>query len=91
MRITLVTKVLADGTACAKCKDVMRLLERGNHLSRIDRTLVADERDPAGSGWIAAQLYGVDSAPFFVVRTDDGRERVYTVFHEFLHEVLEAS
>ena len=90
MKITLVKKVLADGQDCAKCKDVQRLLERGGHLQRIDRVMVADERNPASAGWMVAQRYGVDTAPFFVVRHDDGSEQVYTVFHEFLHQVLEA-
>lgn len=89
MRITLVKKVLADGQDCRKCRDVMERLERGGHLGRIDRILVADERNPASAGWMAAQHYGVDTAPFFVVRHDDGREQVYTVFLAFFHEVLQ--
>ncbi|MCY1286974.1 hypothetical protein D9M70_359570 [compost metagenome] len=89
MRITLVKKVLADGQDCRKCRDVLAQLERRGHLDRIDRIIVADERDPGGTGWMVAQHYGVDSAPFFVVRQDDGSEQVYTVFFAFLHEVLE--
>ncbi|CAD5108772.1 hypothetical protein [Zestomonas carbonaria] len=89
MRITLVKKVLADGQDCRKCRDVLQQLERRGLLGRIDRILVADERDPGSTGWMVAQHYGVDSAPFFVVRHDDGSERVYTVFLALLHEVLE--
>ncbi|MDT4783285.1 hypothetical protein FQZ97_155680 [compost metagenome] len=89
MRITMVKKVLADGQDCRKCREVQERLEKGGYLGRIDRTLVADERNPAGTGWMIAAQYGVDSAPFFVVRHDDGREEVYTVFLKFLHEVLE--
>ncbi|MDT4785643.1 hypothetical protein FQZ97_179800 [compost metagenome] len=89
MRITLVKKVLADGQDCRKCRDVMERLERGGHLGRIDRILVADERDPASAGWMAAQHYGVDTAPFFVVRHDDGREQVYTVFLAFVRDILQ--
>lgn len=90
MRITLVKKVLADGQDCGKCKDVQRRLEQGGYLERIDRVLVADERNPASAGWQAAAHYGVDAAPFFVVRHDDGREQVFTVFMRLLHEILEA-
>lgn len=89
MRITLVKKVLADGEDCGKCKDVQQRLEKGGYLSRIDRVLVADERNPGSAGWMVAAQYGVDSAPFFVVRHDDGREQVFTVFMSFLHEILE--
>ncbi|MCY1544733.1 hypothetical protein D9M68_806330 [compost metagenome] len=89
MRITLVKKVLADGQDCRKCRDVMERLERGGHLGRIDRILAADERDPASVGWMVAQHYGVDTAPFFVVRHDDGREQVYTVFLAFVRDILQ--
>ncbi|AOE84916.1 hypothetical protein [Pseudomonas sp. TCU-HL1] len=90
MRITLVKKVLADGQDCRKCRDVMERLERGGYLDRIDRILVADERNPASAGWMAAQHYGVDTAPFFVVRHDDGREQVYRVFLALVRDVLQA-
>ena len=89
MRITLVKKVLADGEDCGKCKDVQQRLERGGYLDRIDRVRVADERNPGGIGWMIAAQYGVETAPFFVVRHDDGREQVFTVFMSFLHEILE--
>ncbi|WP_342245402.1 hypothetical protein [Pseudomonas sp. OTU5201] len=89
MRITLVKKVLADGQDCRKCRDVMERLERSGHLGRIDRILVADERNPASAGWMAAQHYAVETAPFFVVRDDDGQEQVYTVFLAFLRDVLQ--
>lgn len=89
MRITLVKKVLADGEDCGKCKDVQQRLERGGYLDRIDRVLVADERNPSSSGWMVAAQYGVETAPFFVVRHNDGREQVFTVFMSFLHEILE--
>ncbi|MNM86573.1 hypothetical protein D3C81_987290 [compost metagenome] len=89
MRITMVKKVLADGQDCRKCREVHERLEKGGYLGRIDRILVADERNPASTGWMIAAQYGVDSAPFFVVRFDDGSEKVYTVYFSFLHEVLE--
>ena len=50
MRITLVKKVLADGQDCRKCREVHERLEKGGYLDRIDRTLVADERNPASAG-----------------------------------------
>ncbi|MBT8764892.1 hypothetical protein [Metapseudomonas boanensis] len=89
MRITLVKKVLADGQDCRKCRDVMERLERGGHTGRIDRILVVDERDPSSPGWMVAQHYGVDTAPFFVVRHDDGREQIYTVFLALVRDVLQ--
>jgi hypothetical protein len=86
-RITFVKKVLADGAPCGKCRDVEARLERGNHLRRIDRILIADERDPNSEGMRLAHALKVDHAPFFVVE-NSGETIVYTVFLKFLKEVL---
>jgi len=45
MKITLVKKVLADGSPCKKCGDVLEKLESNGQMRRIDEILVADERD----------------------------------------------
>lgn len=89
-RITFVKKILADGAPCGKCRDVQARLENGHHLGRIDRILIADERDPSSEGMRLANRLRVERAPFFVVETPD-ETVVYTVYLKFLKEVLAAS
>ena len=89
MKITLVKKILADGSPCKKCGDVMARLESSGQIERIDEILVADERDPTSPGMLLAAELNVDRAPFFVVHHDDGRVDVYTVYFKFVKEVLE--
>ncbi len=68
MKITLVKKILKDGSPCAKCGDVLNKLEESGHMDRIDEVLVADERDPDSPGIALARQYDVHRAPFFLVR-----------------------
>lgn len=89
MKITLVKKILADGSPCRKCGDVLQRLEESGHLSRIDEIVVADERDPTSPGMLLAAELSVDRAPFFVVERDDGATEVFTVYFKFVKEVLE--
>lgn len=85
--LTLVKKIKADGSPCRKCADVLARLEREGHMAAIDRVVVADERDPDSEGWALAARHQVATAPFFVVE-DGGVETVYTVYLQFLREVL---
>ncbi len=89
MKITLVKKILADGSPCRKCGDVLKRLEDSGYMDRIDEVLVADERDPTSAGMLLASELCVDRAPFFVVEHEDGRKTVYTVYFKFAKEVLE--
>ena len=89
MTITFVKKILADGSPCAKCADVIERFERSGSMGRIDATLVADERDAASAGMLLAAELAVDRAPFFVVERD-GQRVVYTSWLTFQREVLEA-
>lgn len=86
-RITFVKKILAGGEPCAKCADVEQRLRAAGHMSAIDRTVVADERDPDSEGMRIAALHGVERAPFFVVESPGGTV-VHTVYFRFLREVL---
>ena len=88
-RITLVKKVRADGAPCRKCADVDARLERDGVRARIDRVVVADERDPASEGMVLAARHGVERAPFFVVERPGRAAQVYTVYMCLLREVLE--
>lgn len=89
MKITLVKKILADGSPCKKCGDVLTRLEDSGQIKRIDEILVADERDPTSAGMLLAAELNVDRAPFFVVQHNDGRVDVYTVYFKFVKDVLE--
>ena len=86
--ITLVKKRKADGNLCRKCEDVTRRLQRDGLADRIDRVVIADERDPEGLGMRLAREHDVDQAPFFLVADDSGQVRVYTVYYRLVKEVL---
>ena len=99
MRITLVKKILADGSPCAKCADVETRLTASGQMSRIDRVVVADERDPNSEGMRLAARHGVATAPFFVVEqppvdadSPDQPPRqettVYTVYLRFIRDIF---
>jgi hypothetical protein len=89
MKITLVKKILADGSPCRKCADVVSRLEDGGHINRISEILIADERNPESEGMRLAAELNVDRAPFFIVEQSDGTKTVYTVYFKFVKEVLE--
>lgn len=89
MKITMVSKIRADGRACPKCEEVKQKLHQLELMGRIDSVVVADERDDQSAGMRLAAVHGVTVAPFFLV--EDGESvRVYTVFMRFLREVLQA-
>lgn len=88
MKITLVKKILADGSPCKKCADVLDKLENSDQMKHIDEVLTADERDAASAGMVLAQQYNVDRAPFFIVEQDGKAAEIYTVYMKFVKEVL---
>jgi len=89
MKITLVKKILADGSPCQKCADVLNKLEQSGYMARIDEILVADERDSESAGMKIAKNLNVERAPFFVVARDNQAEQVYTIYLKFIKEVLQ--
>ncbi|MSR15591.1 MAG: hypothetical protein EXR86_13735 [Gammaproteobacteria bacterium] len=89
MHITFVKKILADGEACRKCREVEERLRRAGYWPKIDAVVIADERDPHSAGLQLAQKHKVAVAPFFVVR-DAAGVRIYTIFLQLVREVLEA-
>ena len=88
MKITLVKKILADGSPCKKCGDVLKRLEDADQMKLINEVLIADERDPQSPGMLLADSLKVERAPFFVVEEDDKETRAYTVYFKFVKEVL---
>ena len=77
MHVTMVKKSLADGSDCRKCADATAQLQSRGLWDRVDEVVWAREGDPASPGMKLGARVGVDSAPFFIVRDDDG-ERLYT-------------
>ena len=88
MHITMVKKIMKDGSPCRKCADVLNQLEENKLLDRIDQIIVADERDPNSQGMILAKEHNVDLAPFFVVEEEGQATKIYTVYFKFVKEVL---
>jgi len=88
MKITMVKKILRDGSPCKKCGEVLGYMEKGDQLRLMNEILVADERDPWSDGMLLAAELGVTQAPFFVVTHDDGSRKVYTIYLQFVKEVL---
>ncbi|MCY4656332.1 MAG: hypothetical protein OXC80_05890 [Gammaproteobacteria bacterium] len=87
-KITFVKKILADGSPCKKCAEVEARLKKTGHMSSIQKTVIADERDPSSDGMVLAQKHKVDLAPFFIV--EEGSEtRVYTVYFKFVKAELD--
>lgn len=88
MHITMVKKIMKDGSPCRKCADVLTQLEENKLLDRIDQIIIADERDPNSEGMILAKEHNVNLAPFFVVEEDGQATKIYTVYFKFVKEVL---
>jgi len=88
MYITMVKKIMKDGSHCRKCADVSAQLEENNLLGRIDKIVIADERDPNSEGMILAKEHNVDLTPFFVVEENGQATKIYTVYFKFVKEVL---
>jgi len=88
MRVTMVKKRLLNGEPCKKCLDAQTLLESRGLWSRIDEVIWAIEGDPESAGMKLAAEHQVELAPFFVVRDDNGAQRVYTSTLQFIKEAL---
>lgn len=87
MHITMVKKRLADGSDCRKCNQAVDHLRSRGLWERIDDVVLADERDPASAGMQLAARFGIETAPFFVVR-DEAGEHVYTSVMRLIQDRL---
>lgn len=88
MKITLVKKVLADGSPCKKCGEVIEKLEKSGQMAAIDEVIVAYEADENSEGMVLAKELSVNRAPFFVTE-ENGEKRAHTIYIKFAKEVLE--
>lgn len=77
MHVTMVKKRLCDGTECRKCAEASATLKDRGLWDRIDDVIWAVEGEAASPGEELGRRLGVDRAPFFVVRDENG-EHVYT-------------
>src|SRR6478609_7048759 len=88
MHVTMVKKQLSNGEPCKKCVDAETLLKSRGLWSRIDEVVWAIEGDAESAGMRLAREYQVELAPFFVVRNDQGEQRVFTSTLQFIKEGL---
>ena len=91
MHITFVKKIKADGSACQKCADVEKRMVDSGYMNRVDEIVIADERDPESIGVQLAARFEVERAPFFMVEDDDENISIYTIYFQFVKEVLQAN
>ncbi len=84
----MVKKRKLDGSDCRKCAQATDHLEAKGLIQHIDAVVWAVEGDPASEGMKLGSKHGVDLAPFFVVRGDDGTEEVYTSVMRLIKERL---
>jgi hypothetical protein len=89
MKITLVKKILADGSPCKKCGEVLEKMEAANQLRFIDKIVVADEADTSSEGMLMAAKYDVSRAPFFIVEKEDGSTEIFTIYFKLVKEVFD--
>ena len=90
MKVTMIKKRLADGSACKKCIEAEELLKRRGAWGFIDTVIWADERDPTSEGMRLAEQHKVSLAPFFLVAEDGGDVTVYTSALKLHRAVLKA-
>lgn len=88
MKITLVKKILADGSPCKKCGEVIEKIEAANQMQYIDNIVIANEADKSSEGMVLAAKYEVSRAPFFIVEQDDGATEIFTIYFKLVKEVL---
>ncbi len=85
MHVTMVKKKLRDGTDCRKCAEATEHLRSRGLWDRIDEVVWAHEDDPESPGMVLGARLGVERAPFFVVRDEQG-EKVYTSVLQLVRE-----
>ena len=83
----MVKKRLADGRECRKCAQATEQLQSRGLWERIDEVIEAREDDPSSAGSQLATRFGVDTAPFFIVR-DNAGEHVYTSVMRLIQDRL---
>jgi phosphoadenosine phosphosulfate reductase len=89
MHVTMVKKRLASGEPCPKCIQAEDLLKARGLWPRIDEVVWADEADAASAGMALAVRFGVNHAPFFMVRGEGEGEGEVVVYESVLKLIKE--
>jgi phosphoadenosine phosphosulfate reductase len=89
MSIVMVKKILRDGSPCAKCAQAEEILKKRGFLKMIDSVVYAIEDDPESEGMKLGREFGIDLAPFFIVRDPSGAVRIHTRVFEFIKKEFE--
>ncbi|MEY4575964.1 MAG: hypothetical protein RL701_667 [Pseudomonadota bacterium] len=89
MHVTMVKKRLLSGDACKKCVEAEDLLRGRGLWGRIDRVVWAVEGEPGSEGMQLGQRFGMSTAPFFVVRDEQGREEAIASTLKLLRALAE--
>lgn len=87
MHIIMVKKKMKDGSDCRKCAEITEHLKTRGLWNRVDEVVWAIEDDATSPGMVLSERLGVERAPFFVVRDDNG-ETVYTSMLQLIRERL---
>ena len=88
VKITMVEKIMPDGSLCPKCKDVIELLQKRGVWDRIDQVLDVSPNDKAGEGIRLVKKHKVKQAPFFIVERDGEGEVVYKSVLQMLNHLF---
>ncbi len=91
MHVTMVKKQLASGEPCRKCAQAEEMLRARGLWDRIDAIVMAVEGDPESEGFKLGERFGVETAPFFVVRDAAGQERALVSTLKLIQELAPPS
>ena len=89
MSITMVKKILLDGSPCPKCAQAEGILRKRGYWDNLDSVVLAREGESDSEGMKLAAEYKIDLAPFFVVSEEGQAPRIYTRVFEFIKKELE--
>ena len=87
MKITMVKKLLEDGSECKKCREVTERLKAHNEMVKIDHIAYADSHESESEGFKLAEKHNMDTSPFFIVE-ENGKENVYKTYLELRKNVF---
>ncbi|MGK7954174.1 MAG: hypothetical protein AB4063_02750 [Crocosphaera sp.] len=91
MHIQLIKKIKLDGNPCRKSAKVLNELQELGLLDKIDEIIAADQRQADSQGFVLANQYQIESAPFFIVKNEQGLTEIYKAYHRFLKDIFNIS
>jgi len=89
--VIFVKKILADGSPCRKCEQVIARLLEDDLFDSINQIVIAHESNANSEGMRLASKYNIDRAPFFVVEYDDGKQEVFDIYLKFRKVIAKSS